>query len=332
MNIRINNVTTHRLTKDENGELELTMRTAPLDSKAQSSEEFVNQVNRAYVDKGKGFAQFAQDSEFYANLVKLRSKEMPFQEFSCWAAKRLQSELSKYPFADTGILVFAEFMSMATEYLLIAIVPNEESIRLDAMLDISATDHVDFSKVTIAARIHLSDLESENSDRYVTFIKGRVGRRVGDFFLDFLQAEVTLNPKMQSQVLVQAVKDFCSDNIPERDERLSFSKAAANYCKDQSKFGEEVSIKELSGELPPSTENGQSFLDYTQAQGYDLADSFPADQSTIKRLTKYVGAGGGINISFDALLLNERVHYDPQTDTLTIKGTPPNLRDQLSRG
>ncbi|MBF4344262.1 nucleoid-associated protein YejK, partial [Vibrio anguillarum] len=66
-------------------------------------------------------------------------------------------------------------------------------------------------------------------------------------------------------------------------------------------------------------------------QGYELHDSFPVDLGTIRKLTKFVGAGGGLNITFDAILLGERVFYDPETDTLTIKGTPPNLRDQLTR-
>ncbi|TEA27229.1 nucleoid-associated protein, partial [Candidatus Schmidhempelia bombi] len=36
-------------------------------------------------------------------------------------------------------------------------------------------------------------------------------------------------------------------------------------------------------------------------------------------------------INFDMELLGERIQWDPTTDTLTIKGTPPNLRDQLQR-
>lgn len=89
-------------------------------------------------------------------------------------------------------------------------------------------------------------------------------------------------------------------------------------------------MQELSGELPPSNE-GVNFFDFTREQGYQLEESFPADRSTVRKLTKYVGAGGGLNLSFDSLLLGERVFYDPETDTLTIKGTPPNLRDQLTR-
>ncbi|MGL9735410.1 MAG: hypothetical protein ACR5LF_06330 [Symbiopectobacterium sp.] len=37
--------------------------------------------------------------------------------------------------------------------------------------------------------------------------------------------------------------------------------------------------------------------------------------------------------AFDALLLGERIFWDPTIDTRShyIKGTPPNLRDQLHR-
>ena len=42
-------------------------------------------------------------------------------------------------------------------------------------------------------------------------------------------------------------------------------------------------------------------------------------------------SGGGLTLSFEQKLLNSRVFYDPQTDTLTIRGVPPNLKDQLLR-
>ncbi|MDX2322278.1 MAG: nucleoid-associated protein, partial [Moritella sp.] len=41
--------------------------------------------------------------------------------------------------------------------------------------------------------------------------------------------------------------------------------------------------------------------------------------------------GGGLSVSFDQKLMGERISYDAQTDTLTIVGIPPNLREQLTR-
>jgi len=103
---------------------------------------------------------------------------------------------------------------------------------------------------------------------------------------------------------MQAVEDFCSDSKLEKDEAINYKKQVYDYCNDQIKAGEEVQVKELSGELPPA-QDGTSFMDYTREHGYELEESFPGDRSTMRKLTKYVGAGGGLNISFDSLLMGE---------------------------
>ena len=102
-----------------------------------------------------------------------------------------------------------------------------------------------------------------------------------------------------------------------------------SYCNEQLQAGEEIELESLSKELAGVSE--KTFQEFTAEQGYELEESFPADRSTLRQLTKFAGSGGGLTINFDAMLLGERVFWDPATDTLTIKGTPPNLRDQLQR-
>jgi nucleoid-associated protein len=61
--------------------------------------------------------------------------------------------------------------------------------------------------------------------------------------------------------------------------------------------------------------SAKSFQEFTAEQGYELEESFPADRSTLRQLTKFAGSGGGLTINFDAMLLGERVFWDPATDT-----------------
>lgn len=331
MSINISNVALHQLQKNDQEELVVNFRPEPLENDA-STESLVVDLHRVYNAKGsKGFGVFKQDSEFEAWLKELRNGEKSFHEFTRLSAERLNAEFSKYPFAEEGTLVFAEYQSLATNYLLIGLLPSNESLKVTEGINISATQYLDISKMDVVARIDLTTYETDKeSNRYLTFIKGRVGRKVSDFFLDFLQAEVGLDSKVQNQVLMQAVDDFCSDSKLEKTEVNEFKGKVASYCNEQIKCGDDISIKELSGELPPNAQ-GVNFLDYTQEQGYELEDSFPGDRTSTKKLTKFVGAGGGLNISFDSLLLGERVFYDPETDTIKIVGTPPNLRVQLAR-
>lgn len=332
MSLKISNAIIHQFVKGEDETLQLQLRSEGIELDSGFSVDLVSELHRSFNSKaGKGFGSFKSDSQFQVWLSEMRNQEQSFQEFSHQSANLLKDELSKYPFADEGYLVFAEYQSLATDYLFIALVPVHNSLRVTDELSVSVTDHLDLSKADIAARIDLSTYETDkDSNRYLSFIKGRVGRKVSDFFLDFLQAEYGLDSKVQNQVMMQAVQDFCSDAKLDKEEAVAFKKQVSDYCSEQLKAGDEVQIRELSGELPTSNE-GTSFGDYVETQGYELEDSFPADRSAIKKLTKYVGAGGGLNISFDALLLGERVFYDSESDTVTIKGTPPNLRDMLTR-
>ncbi|WP_064605253.1 nucleoid-associated protein YejK [Photobacterium sp. J15] len=331
MSLTLSNVILHQLTKNEQDELEVHLRNQTLEND-QATEDLVAELHRIYSSKGaKGFAHFADDSEFCHWLKQVRSGEMDFLTFSSQSAQRLQAELAKYPFAEAGTLVLAEYQSLATDYLFIGLLPTCHSMKVTEQLDISATDYLDVSKMDIVARIDLSSWETDaDSNRYLTFLKGRVGRKIADFFLDFLQAEVGLDVKEQNQVLMQAVEDFCSDSRMDKEEKQEYRKQVYEYCNGQLQAGEEVTVKELAQELPAS-DDGSDFYQFTSNQGYELEESFPADRTTMRKLTKFVGSGGGISINFDSMLLGERIFYDADTDTLTIKGTPPNLKDQLQR-
>ncbi|HCJ7273407.1 TPA: nucleoid-associated protein YejK [Vibrio cholerae] len=329
MSIALSAVVLHQLVKNDREELVVHHGAHQLPIQP-AYEALVEEIHRAYQGKNKGYGQFKSDSSFKMSLVKCRAGELPFYNFSCDSAELLRNELSKYPFAEQGTLVFAEYQSLATEYLLVGLVSSNSGMTVMDNLSLSSTAYLDIAKMDLVAVVNLSTFETDPaSNRYLSFIKGRVGRKVSDFFLDFLQAEVGLDVKQQNQVLMQAVSDFCADAKLDKEEAVSFKKQVFDYCSDAKKHGDEVQISELSSELPES--NGFTFAQYTEDKGYELAESFPVDSGCLRKLTKFIGAGGGINISFDSLLLGERVFYDPETDTLTIKGTPPNLRDQLQR-
>lgn len=331
MSLNISNVILHKLTKNDQNELVVSLRDSALPNDGVT-EQLVAELHRTFSAKaGKGFGIYKEDSEFQSWMKQLRQGELKFYDFCQQSAERLKSELAKYPFADEGVLVLAEYQSLATDYLFIALLPSNQSLKVNDDLDISGTDYLDINKMDIAVRIDLSRYETDpDSNRYLSYIKGRVGRKVADFFLDFLQAEVGLDTKKQNQVLMQAVDDYCADAQLNKEETVACRKQVHDFCNEQLKAGDEVTIKELSGELAGAGHH-DNFQDFTQKQGYELEDSFPVDRSTIRKLAKYVGAGGGLSINFDSMLLGERVFYDPETDTLTIKGIPPNLKDQLTR-
>ncbi len=331
MSLSLSNVVLHQLKKQGENTLLVQLREELL-THSHSTEALIADLHRVYNAKAAiGFAEFDKESDLASWLVSCRKQEIDFLSFSSKAAERLGAELSKYPFADDGILVFAEYRSLATEYLFIGLLESKACVKVTDELEISATDFLDIAKMDIAARIDLSTWETDpDSNRYLTYIKGRVGRKVADFFLDFMQAKVGMDTKQQNVVLMQAVEDYCTDARLEKEEKQACRKQVYDYCNGQLQAGEEVVVDDLAAEMPQA-QDGIDFSKFVETQGYELEASFPANRATMRQLTKFVGAGGGLTLNFDSTLLGERVFYDQNTDTLTIKGTPPNLRDQLKR-
>ena len=266
------------------------------------------------------------------SLIALGNMASNLLTTSVPAAQReaLAQELGKYNFADSGTLILCQYNFLATDYLFIALLDSRISMLVDENLEIRRTEYLDITQFDIAARINLTDLQvNSNSNRYLTFIKGRVGRKISDFFMDFLGAEEGLNPQVQNQCLLQAVNDYCEQGELNKEQTQAVKKQVFEYCKGQLASGDEIALTELSANLP--TLNERPFVTFTEEQDYGLEETIPPVRSALKTLAKFSGSGKGVTLSFDADLLNNRIEWDPLTDTLTIKGIPPNLKDQLQK-
>ena len=332
MSITVNQIVLHQLVKNVDGDsikMESVLRDELL-SITPEVEQMMLQLHQGYQNKVKAFGVFQEKSIFAQHLNRLLEQEIEFLGFSQYSTKLLADELGKYNFAESGTLILCQYNFLATDYLFIALLDSRRSMLVDEHLDIRRTEYLDITQFDIAARVNLTDLQvNANSNRYLTFIKGRVGRKISDFFMDFLGAEEGLNPQVQNQCLLQAVSDYCDQGELNKEQTQAVKKQVFEYCKAQLADGDEIELQELSDSLP--TLNEQSFVTFAGEQNYGLEDSIPPVRSTLKSLTKFTGSGKGVSISFDADLLNTRIQWEPMTDTLTIKGLPPNLKDQLQK-
>lgn len=332
MSITVNQIVLHQLVKHAENET-TTMESVLRDELITITpevEQMMLQLHQGYQNKGKAFGVFQENSIFAQDLNRLLENEINFLNFSQQSTKLLAQELSKYNFADSGTLILCQYNFLATDYLFIALLDSRISMLVDENLEIRRTEYLDITQFDIAARINLTDLQvNANSNRYLTFIKGRVGRKISDFFMDFLGAEEGLNPQVQNQCLLQAVSDYCEQGDLNKEQTQAVKKQVFEYCKGQLASGDEIALTELSANLP--TLNERPFVTFTEEQDYGLEETIPPVRSALKTLTKFSGSGKGVTLSFDADLLNNRIEWDPLTDTLTIKGIPPNLKDQLQK-
>jgi len=337
MSIHVEQAIIHAITLNSEGKLGCRLRPQPLLNGA-AVEAMVEELHQTYSSKaGKGFGFFGvhgDDGEanpaFKNALQSYLENALGFVELSAAAGKLLQEELSKYDFSQGGFLLLALYQHMATDYLFVALLNAKSSMTVLDDMELTQNDHLDLTNLQLAARIDLTEWQRDSESRkYISFVRGRAGRKVADFFLDFMGCVEGVNAKQQSKELMQAVEDFVAEGDLTKDERQQCRNRVFEYCQEQVETGIDVQLKDLADELAES--GMESFYDFAKQGEYDLEENFPADKSTLRQLKKFSGTGGGVSLSFDSTHLGERVIYDPISDTIVIKGVPANLKDQLDR-
>lgn len=331
MTTEVKKLVVHYVDKDDdNTQIHLRNDEMPINERVNV---FIEQLHHAYNGKpGKGFCAFSADksSVVASAMQSYRNHELGFWQVTEQAATVLKEELDKYAFNETGYLVFCHYQYVATEYILIALINIKEHYSITSELDLASSRHLDITRMQLAARIDLAAWDTQADDnRYISFIKGRAGRKVADFFLDFLGCEEGIDPKQQSRSMLTAVEDYLSEQGLDKAEKDERRREVFDYCSDRLSSGEDAQIDEIGKAISKDDEN--SFNDFYQQQNYDLAESFPVDKKTVTGMVKLSGMGGGVSVGFERKHLGERVIYDPVNDTLTIKGVPPNLKDQLEQ-
>lgn len=311
-------------------------------------EVLAEQINHAFNTKpGKGVGAFidpeaftpdAQEDEtpisaerlqaFRSLLDEMQSGAESFVGFSVKSAQLLKTCLLETGTIETGFLIFSHYEFLATKYLMITLLNTREHVEISQDLELNRADHLDLAKMQLAVRLDLTQLEVDpKHNRYISFIKGRMGRKVSDFFMRFIGCEELVDIKQQNKQLLNSVDDYLATEQLAPEEKQETRQRVSEYYKEKLELGEDIEIKELAEKLPQGESN--DFYQFNQQTEKPLEDNFQADRSALKTLAKFSGQGGGVSVSFDRKLYGERVMYNPDTDTLMIKGIPPNLKDQL---
>lgn len=348
----------HQLSINAQQRLELTPKNACFEV-TQSTETLAHEINQAFNSKpGKGVGGFSmshpQETDFAFEQDASADTESAAQEttgptfkellgnaitdaehfidLSKGASQLLIKALVEDGLVETGYIVFVHYEFLATEYLLIALLNTKQHVEVTDELELSYSDHLDVPKMQLAVRLDLTQYATQPElYRYISFIKGRMGRKVSDFFMRFVGCEEKVDIKAQNKQLIAQVDDYLATEQLSTEEKQLTRGVVADYYKQKIASGEDINVAELSAKLPKNEEQQSDFSVFNAHLEQPLEPIFQPDRAALKPLAKFSGQGGGVTVSFDRNLLGDKVHYDPISDTLVIKGIPPNLKDQLSK-
>ena len=297
-------------------------------------ENLLADLNDSYNAKqGKAWGFFHGESGAYPLsgwLKQYQEEEKDFTTFSRIAVEHLQKLMEESNLSTGGHVLFAHYQQGMTEYLVIALLHHSEGVAVNAELDVTPSRHLDLGQLHLAARINLSEWKNnQHSKQYISFIKGKNGKKVSDYFRDFIGCQEGVDGPGETRTLLKAFSDFVeSEDLPEEAAREK-TQTLVDYATSQTKQGEPITLEELSSLI--DEDRPKAFYDHIRNKDYGLSPEIPADKRTLNQFRRFTGRAEGLSISFEAHLLGSKIEYDEEAGTLVIKGLPTQLIDQLKR-
>ncbi|MDH4846815.1 nucleoid-associated protein YejK [Pseudomonas sp. BN505] len=297
-------------------------------------ENLLFDVNGTYNAKtGKGWGFFHPASGAYPLsgwLGKVMIDEMAFLDFTRTGAEHLTKLMEESNLSVGGHVLFALYTQGMTDYLMIAILQQVDTVSVAHDMTVATSRQIDTRTLHFAARINLSEWKNNPASRqYISFIKSKNGKRLSHYFQDFIGYQEGIDSPGETRTLLKAFTDFVSAEDLPSDTASEKSHNLVAYAQAQGKIGEPISLDELSEVL--DEDRPKTFADFIRAGDYGISEAFAADKRTLNQYRRYTGRAEGMSISFEAHLLGERVEFDQDSASLTIRNLPAQLVGQLKR-
>jgi nucleoid-associated protein len=324
----------HKIDKKPDGSPAILHHSANELAESGARDELMNQFNESYNAKtGKAWGFFHSESGAFPLsgwLDKYLAGTEDFKAFSLDAVEHLTRLMEESNLSVGGNALFCHYVQGMTDYLVIALVQETEAVILTDGLTLMPVRRLDLDHIHLAARINLSEWKSNPSSRqYISFIKGKNGRKANDYFRDFIGCQEGVDGPGETRTLLKAFSDFVeSEDLGEESAREK-THALISYSMAQDKLGEPITLDELSEVL--DDDQPKAFADFIRSKDYGLSDSLPTDRKTLNKFRRFTGRAEGLSISFEQHLLGSKIEFDKDGGTLTLRGLPTQLTDQLKR-
>ena len=301
---------------------------------SQARDDLMHQFNESYNGTaGKGWGFFHAESGAFPLsgwLGKYLAGVGDFLKFSTIAVEHLVRLMEDSNLTTGGHALFCHYQQGLTEYLVIALVQETEAVTMTDELHLTTVKHLDLHHIRLAARINISEWQSNpQSKQYISYLKGKQGRRINEYFPDFIGCQEGIDGPSETRTLLKAFSDFVeSEDLGEESAREK-TNTLVSYSMAQAKLGEPITLDELSGLI--DEDQPRSFYDFIKAKDYGISEALPPDKKTLNKFRRFTGRAEGMSISFEAHLLGDKIEFDEAGGTLTLHGLPTQLTEQLKR-
>ena len=324
----------HKIDKKPDGSPAVLHLGAAEQVESQARDDLMSQFNECYnATAGKAWGFFHAESCAYPLsdwLVKYLAGGTDFLDFSVTAVEHLTKLMEESNLTTGGHALFCHYQQGLTEYLVVGLVQETEAVTMTEELHLMTVKRLDLDHVRLAARINISEWKNNPQSRqYISYLKGKQGRKLNDYFRDFIGCQEGIDGPGETRTLLKAFSDFVESEDMGEESAREKTHALVSYSMAQAKLGEPITLDELSEVI--DEDQPKMFADFIRDKDYGLSAAIPADKKTLNKFRRFTGRADGLSISFEQHLLGSNIEFDKDGGTLTLRGLPTQLTEQLKR-
>jgi len=276
-------------------------------------------------------------NDFHVQLKAYVNDEVDFLTFTKKSMEYYENQIQKSAPATGAFVVFANYIYKDNKdrYLLIFSINNNNGYNLnEEELTIQQILNLDLSKLDVAALVNISKWQKfvagdeEGIRTYLSFIKGK--KKLSDYFLDFIGCADKSTNTDSSKLLMSALNNYFEEEGYSKEEVKVRKKAIYDYCQTCIVQKKEVLLDQISYLV--NEEDPERFATFASAEKYGVGEIVKPDNAVLRSLQYIDYRSPDLTISFSKTKLNKReIIYNSQNKSLTIKGLPEDLINQLEQ-
>ncbi len=323
----------HHLHRPSDAAASLSLRTDELSTEG-ASEALLAKL------KGSFLARISREHGSFSNsdepallptlLTQFLDKELNFITLSRDFTTALQMQLDEAKIELNAHLLFFVEKSFDHHLFTLFIARQSESLTLNDELEVTSSYAIDSGPSLFGIKVDLIEWREHKNYACLSLIPPRGNPPLSEAFYALTGFSNGIDKEAATLAFLEGVEAFAKEVPPEQQK--SYRDQVVEYCIEQDGIDAPVKLEGLAKAVEGINPDEFVRIVASHTGGGDNAEGEPevvVDRRSLKRYVKFAGREKDLAISFSSYQLDDRVRYDPQSDTLHISGIPKALRKQL---
>lgn len=225
---------------------------------------------------------------------------------------------------DRYVVCFKE-KSVEIENFYLLFIATNSVFEIAQDLSVASRESLDFGASLFGIKVDIKEWKQEQNYAYLSFVAPRSGRELIEAFTALTGFSKGIDKKEDTQTFLKGVEAF-ADQVPE-DQVNDYRNQVVDYCLEQDQRHEPIDVRDLA--MSVDSVDSDAFSQFMSDYSARDAGGLRMDRQSLRRYVRFQGRERDLAISFSSHQLNNRVHYNQDTDTISITGIPKALRRQL---